>query len=61
MPISSDNDQRPAQAAWRPARVSLSPTFRCWTCNQPRTTAGSVKRGPLKLQSCAQCVAKGAA
>lgn len=56
--IGSDNIRRGADRAWQPRGVGHNPTFRCWGCNLPRSTAGAKAMGPLRLKYCAECVAR---
>lgn len=55
--IGSDNIRRGADRNWTPRGIGLQPTFRCWGCNLPKSTAGAKSLGPLKMKHCAACLA----
>ena len=58
MKQSNDKVRPSSDRPWLAAGAGLSITMRCWFCNQPRSTAGSRRVGPLKLLKCAACVGR---
>lgn len=56
-PLGSDNERRTRSGGFVSRGVGHNPTFRCWGCGDPKSTAGARLIGPLRLKHCAACVA----
>ncbi len=60
MPVTSDQSRRLGHSGFVARGIGMSPTFRCWGCDQTRSTTGAKLVGPLKLKHCAECIRRGA-